>query len=211
MSFGNAFGAEFRELEERDFEGKPARVVVASRVFPTTQSDLWDAVTSKERLPRWFGQVDGTFETGGRYKIKGNAKGKILWCKPQDGFDLTWVVFFNTSWVNVRLEPDDTGTRLTIEHIMHKGRMSENHWKKYGPGATGVGWDLGFLALGVHLADGGNSIDRSDQERWLKTDNAKDIMRACAASWGEAHISAGEGVESARAMAAKTASFYAGS
>jgi len=211
MIFEDAFGAQFRELDEREHNGKPARVVAASRIYPTTQTDLWDAITNKERLSRWFAPVDGTLEPGGRYKIKGNAKGKILWCEPRNGFDLTWVFFFNTSWVNVRLTAEDNGTRLTIEHIMHKGRMSERHWKKYGPGATGVGWDLGFLALGVHLDVEGNSISPTDHDAWLKTDEGKTFMRTCATSWGESHIAAGEPAESAKAMATKTANFYAGS
>jgi len=211
MNFENAFGAEFRELDEREYNGKPARVVAASRIYNTTQSDLWDAITNKERLSRWFGPVEGTLELGGKYKIKGNAKGKIVWCEPHDGFDLTWVFFFNTSWVTVRLTAEDNGTRLTIEHIMHKGRMSERHWKKYGPGATGVGWDLWFLALGVHLEAGGATIDRPDHDAWLKTAEGKTFMRACAESWGESHIAAGENAESAKAMAMATANFYAGS
>jgi len=211
MSFENAFGAEFRELEEREHNGKPARVVAASRIYATTQSDLWEAITDKERLSRWFAPVEGDFELGGRYKIKGNAKGKILWCEPNKGFDITWVYFFNTSWVNVRLEPEDDGTRLTIEHVMHKGRMSERHWNKYGPGATGVGWDLWFLALGVHLDAGGELVGLSERDAWLKTDEGKDFMRACAMSWGESHIAAGEAEASAKAMATATAKFYAGS
>lgn len=211
MSFENAFGAEFRELEEREYNGKPARVVAASRIYPTNQSDVWDAITDKKRLLRWFAPVEGTLELGGRYKIKGNSKGKILWCEPHNGFDLTWVVFFNTSWVTARLAAEDNGTRLTIEHIMHKSYMSERHWKKYGPGATGVGWDLGFMALGIHLNAGGESIDRSDHDTRLKTAEARTFLRACAASWGESHIAAGENSESAKAMATATANFYAGS
>ncbi|MBX2886030.1 MAG: SRPBCC family protein [Granulosicoccus sp.] len=211
MIFEDAFGAEFRELDERDHNGKPARVVAASRIYSTTETDLWDAITNKERLSRWFAPVEGTLEPGGRYKIKGNAKGKILWCEPYKGFNLTWVFFFNTSWVNVRLTAEDNGTRLTLEHIMHKGRMSERHWNKYGPGATGVGWDLGFLALGVHLDANGDSIGRSDHDAWLKTDKGKTFMRACAAAWGESHIAAGKPAETAKAMANATADFYAGS
>jgi uncharacterized protein YndB with AHSA1/START domain len=211
MSFENAFGAEFRELEEREFKGKPARVVAASRLYNTTQSDLWDAITDKQRLSRWFAPVDGTLEPGGHYKIKNNAKGEILWCEPPNGFDLTWVYFFNTSWVNVRLAAEGDSTRLTIEHIMHKSFMSERHWKKYGPGATGVGWDLWFLALGVHVDEGGDSIDRTDHDSWLETAEGKSFMRTCSESWGESHIAAGEDAASAKKMAAATASFYAGS
>lgn len=212
MIIEDAFGAEFRELDEREHNGKPARVLTASRVYPTRQPDLWDAITNKDRLSRWFAPVEGTLELGGRYKIKGNAKGKILECDPHDGFALTWVIFFDTSWVNVRLNAEDDGTRLTIEHIMHKGRMSERHWNKYGPGATGVGWDLSFIALGVHLDEGADStIDRSDHDDWLKTAEGKTFMRTSAAAWGEAHIAAGEPAESANAMATATADFYSGS
>ena len=212
MIIEDAFGAEFREVAEREHNGKPARVLAASRIYPTSQPDLWDAVTNKAHLSRWFAPVEGTLELGGRYKIKGNAKGKILECEPHDRFSLTWVVFFDTSWVNVRLNPEDDGTRLTIEHIMHKGRMSERHWNKYGLGATGVGWDLSFVALGVHLGDGGEpTIDRSDHDEWLKTDDGKAFMRACAAAWGDSHIAAGEAAKSAKAMATATADFYCGS
>jgi len=211
MIVEDALGAEFRELDEREHNGKPARVVAASRIYSTTQSDLWDAITNKDRLSRWFAPVEGTLEQGGRYKIKGNAKGKILWCEPHNGFDVTWVFFFNTSWVTARLAAEDNGTRLTIEHIMHKSYMSERHWKKYGPGATGVGWDLWFMALGIHLKEGGELINRSDHDAWEKTAEAKTFLRACAASWGESHIAAGENSESAKAMATATANFYAGS
>lgn len=210
MVFENAFGAEFRELGEREFKGKPARVVTSSRIYESTQNDLWNAITNKNRLSHWFAPVEGTLEPGGQYKIKGNAKGKILWCEPQNGFDLTWVFFFNTSWVNVRLKAEDKGTRLTLEHIMNKSRMSERHWKKFGPGATGVGWDLWFFALGAHIETGEN-IDRSEHDAWLKTAEGKTFLRACAVSWGESHIAAGEAAGTATMMANATAKAYAGS
>jgi hypothetical protein len=36
----NALGAEFRRFEDRDHEGKPARVGVAVRTYDTDRQDL---------------------------------------------------------------------------------------------------------------------------------------------------------------------------
>ena len=35
-------------------DGKPAKAVIASRIYDTTAADLWNALTSKERIERWF-------------------------------------------------------------------------------------------------------------------------------------------------------------
>ena len=53
-------GAEFRKVENREHQGKPALVVVAARTYDTTVADLWDALTNPERLPRWFLPIEGT-------------------------------------------------------------------------------------------------------------------------------------------------------
>lgn len=210
MDLEKALGAEFRVLSEREFKGKPARVIAASRIYQTSMDDLWDAITNKERLPRWFGEVEGTLEFGGKYKIKGNAKGKITRCDPPNALDLTWEIFFDVSWLQVRLTPESNGTLLSIEHIMRKGRLSERHWKKYGPGATGVGWDFGLLDLGLHLAAGGADIDRAVHDSWMASADGKAFVHACAAAWGKAHVEAGESEVVANNMAKNTANFYSG-
>jgi len=210
MNFENALGAEFRELAEREHNGKPARVVAASRVYPTTQEDLWDAISSEERLARWFSPVKGNLELGGRYKIKGNAKGKIIRCDPPEAFDVTWEMYFNVSWVHVRLASENTGTRLTVEHIMHTGGMAEGHWRKYGPGATGVGWEHWLMDLGLHLDLGGEEIDRDVHKRWIESADGIAMLRGWAEAWGDAHTAAGEAPDAARAAAQKTAGFYTG-
>ena len=50
LMFENALGAQFRRFENREHLGKPARVVVAVRTYDTDREDLWDALTSRERL-----------------------------------------------------------------------------------------------------------------------------------------------------------------
>ena len=43
---------------------------------------MWDAVTSAERIPRWFLPISGDLRLGGRYQLEGNAGGEVLECAP---------------------------------------------------------------------------------------------------------------------------------
>ena len=55
-----AFGAEFRRVENREFLGKPAVVAVAVRTYDTTVTDLWEAITTPERLYAGFSRWRAT-------------------------------------------------------------------------------------------------------------------------------------------------------
>ena len=66
-------GAEFREVADREWDGKPAKAVVAARVYDTDPDDLWDALTNAERLPRWVAPISGELKLGGRYQLQGTA------------------------------------------------------------------------------------------------------------------------------------------
>ena len=61
-----------------------------TRLYDTSVDDLWDALTSKERIPRWFLPVEGDLKLGGRYQLKGNAGGTITACTPPNHFAATW-------------------------------------------------------------------------------------------------------------------------
>jgi uncharacterized protein YndB with AHSA1/START domain len=93
-------GAVTREVVGREHEGKPARVVVASRSYDTTPDDLWDALTSAERIPRWFLPISGDLKLGGRYQLEGNAGGTITACEPPRRLSVTWEFGGGTTWVN---------------------------------------------------------------------------------------------------------------
>ena len=63
------------------------------------------------------------------------------------------------SWVEVRISADGPDqARLTLTHTAHLS----DHWTEYGPGAVGVGWELGLMALEFHLATPGSSHDTGD-------------------------------------------------
>lgn len=202
-------GAEFREVADREWQGKPVKAVVAARTYDTDPTDLWDAVTNPERLPRWFLPLSGDLKPGGRYQLEGNAGGTILRCDPPEALDITWEFGGGMSWVTLRLAPDGTGTRLTLEHLMRAEDLEGDHWRKYGPAAVGVGWDLSFFGLGLHLASGGGRPPEADPA-WMASDEAKAAMRESAEAWARAHIASGEDPETARGMAERTAAFYTG-
>ncbi len=210
MDYSKALGIEYRVVKDAEFQGQSVRIVSGARTYSAQTEELWDALTNAERIPRWFGPVSGELKLGGRYQLEGNAGGEITRCVPPTALDVTWEYAENVSWVTVRLEPVADGTRLTLEHIMAKDEASEAHWKKYGPGATGVGWDLGFLGLGLHLGSGGEAIEEEEHNSWMASSEGKAFIKNCARAWGDAHIECGEDDAIAAAMSEETAAFYCG-
>ena len=143
-------GAAERSVSSLEREGQPAGAVILSRSFATTVEDLWNAVTNGERIPRWFLPISGELEPGGRYQFEGNAGGVITSCEPPTRVAVTWEFGEMMSWVEVHAADEGDGrARLTLTHI----QPLSDHWDRYGPGATGVGWEGGLLGLAMHLAD----------------------------------------------------------
>jgi uncharacterized protein YndB with AHSA1/START domain len=206
----NVFGAEFRRVENRDHEGKTALVAVLARTYDTSVEDLWNAITTPDRLVRWFLPLEGDLRVGGRYQLKGNAGGTITRCEPPQALDVTWEFGGGTSWVNVRLAREGQGTRLTLEHIAHRDGIGEEHLKKFGPGAVGIGWDLTLHGLGLHVGEPGTAVDPADAQAWTMSPEGKAFMRASGDAWGEAHAASGEDAAEARAKAERTIAAYTG-
>ena len=204
------FGAEFRRVENREYLGKAALVAIAIRSYDTTVDDLWDAITTPERLARWFLPIEGELKVGGRYQLKGNAGGTITRCDRPDALDLTWEFGGGTSWVNVRLAPDGRRARLTLEHIAHRDGIGEAHFKKFGPGAVGIGWDLTLHGLDLYFASAGAALDHDAVEAWTQSSEGKAFMRASGEAWGAAHAASGDDPDEARAQAERTIAFYTG-
>ena len=198
-------GAATRTVSSPERDGRPARAVTLSRGYDTTVDDLWDAVTSRERIPRWFVPVGGDLELGGRYQLEGNAGGAITACEPPSRFALTWEFGGDVSWVDVRVSNGGAGrARLTLTHT---ARLSP-HWDEYGPGAAGVGWEMGLLGLALHLAD--PTAPKPDEEAFAASRDGRAFIAGSSDGWGEAAVAAGEDVDAARAAARRTAAFYTG-
>jgi uncharacterized protein YndB with AHSA1/START domain len=203
-------GAVTRAVKAGERDGKPTRTVFASRAFATDIDDAWDALTSAERIPRWFSPVEGELQLGGRYQIEGNAGGTITECEPPRRLALTWEFAGNTSWVVVTLEEEAGGsTRLELQHIAIVDEEFEKFWGQFGPGAVGVGWDLSFLGLAEHLENGWNKPPETDTE-WTKSDNYKAFVAGSSGGWRDAAVASGEDAEAAREAADRTKAAYAG-
>ena len=202
-----ALGAVIREVSSREHQGKSARVVVATRRYDTDMDDLWDALTSAERIPRWFLPISGDLRLGGRYQFEGNAGGEITRCEPPRLLSVTWEYGGGVSWLTVTLKDDVTGvTRLELEHIAH---VEDGLWDRFGPGAVGVGWDLALMGLARHL-DSGAAVDRAAAMAWSTSEQGKSFMRESSEAWGRASIAAGTDEAAAHAAAARTSAFYCG-
>ena len=199
-----------RKVEDMTHEGKPARAVVASRDYPTDIADLWDAITEKDRIPRWFAPVEGDLALGGKYQIKGNAGGTVTACDPPRSFALTWEFGGGMSWVEVELaEAGDDSTRLTLRHIAPLDDKSEEFWDKFGPGAVGVGWDLSLMGLGWHI-ETGESNERFAEETWALSDEGKAFATWSSEAWTAASIAYGTSEEAANRAGTSTTAFYTG-
>ncbi len=198
-------GAVMRTVFSVEVDGRPARAVTLGRGYDTTVADLWEAVTNPERLARWFLPVTGDLKLNGRYQLKGNAGGEITACEPPNRLALTWEFGEDVSWVEVRISSDAAGqARLKLTHTAHL----TDHWTQYGPGATGVGWELGLLGLHLFLAH--PNEPKLDEEAFAMSPEGQALTRGSCEAWGQAAIDAGEEPKAARAAAGRTAAFYTG-
>lgn len=196
-----------REVGSRTLEAGEARVATITRTYDAAPDDVWDACTNPERIRRWFLPVSGELREGGRYALEGNASGTIERCDPPRSFGATWEYGGEVSWIELRLAPaDGGGTRFELEHVAH---VDDDRWEQFGPGAVGVGWDLGLMGLAQHLASG-EAVDPAAAAAWAATEEGRRFMALSSEGWRDASIAAGTDADAARAAAERTTAFYTG-
>ena len=201
----NQLAAVERSVSSPERDGQPARAVTLARSYATTVEDLWDAVTTPDRIARWFLPVSGKLELGGRYQFEGNAGGTITHCEPPSFLAVTWEFGDNVSWVEARLAEDGAGrARLALTHTA----LLSDHWTEFGPGAVGVGWEMGLLGMELHLTR--PNEPKIDEQTFHLTPEGKALHIGSSEAWGEAAIAAGADPEAARAAAGRTTAFYTG-
>lgn len=205
IDVARVLGLVTRSVRSFDKDGKPASAVTLTRLYDTSVDDLWDAVTSRERIPRWFAPVEGDLRLGGRYQVKGNAGGTITSCTPPTHFAATWEFGGATSWIDVTLSAERSQARLTLEHTAIIG----DHWDQFGPGAVGIGWDLALAGLERYLATGA-SVDHETAEAWMVSPKGKDFMTTSGESWRAAHVAGGVDPATAKERSDRTIAFYRG-
>jgi len=194
-----------RQVGTRMLEAGEARTATISQTYDATIDDVWDACTNPERIPRWFLPVSGDLRVDGHYQLQGNAGGTIEHCDPPKSFAATWEYGGDVTWIEVRLSSEpDGGTRFELEHTAH---VDDERWAEFGPGATGVGWDMGLLGLGIHLASG-QAVDPQQSAAWAASDEGKQFMSLSSQRWCEANVAAGTDPAAAQAAADRTTAAY---
>lgn len=194
-----------RSIGSRTLEAGEARVLTISQAYDAELEDLWDACTNAERIPRWFLPISGELRLGGSYQFEGNAGGTIERCDPPKSFAATWVYGEETSWIEVRLTPEpDGGTRFELEHVAH---VNDEMWAQFGPGAVGIGWDMGLVGLALHLASG-QPVDRAEAEAWTASEEGRRFMSLSSERWCEASVAAGTDRAEAAAAAERVTAAY---
>ena len=166
---------------------------------------MWDAVTNGERIPRWFLPISGELGPGGHYQLEGNAGGVITMCERLSHFALTWEYGEEVSWVEVRVSDEGAGrAKITLTHTS----LLSEQWGEYGPGATGVGWEMGLLGLAIHLDRPEGPMP--DPDEFATSSEGRAFIAGGSEAWAQAAVAAGTDPEVAGAAARRTTAFYTG-
>ncbi|HVT70120.1 MAG TPA: SRPBCC family protein [Trebonia sp.] len=201
-----AAGLVTREVRSGFRDGAATKITVARRTYPAGQADLWDALTSADRIPRWFLPVSGDLRPGGRYQLEGNAGGVVERCQEPESFAVTWEFGGGLSWLEVTLTPD--GEHTTLE-LAHESPVTPGLWGRYGPGAVGVGWDMALMGLSRHIGTGA-PVDPQTAVTFPASPEGAEFIRTAAAGWADAAAADGDEPGAAREAAARTVAFYTG-
>lgn len=206
MTFSPAdhLGAVRRRLSTVTRDGEELRLLTVERTYDAAPDEVWSALTTAERITRWMMPVSGDLEVGGRFQLEGNAGGQVLDCVPPERLAITWEYGGQTSWVDVSLRPADVSGRTgTLLQLDHSAPVDPAMWEQFGPGAVGIGWELGLMGLAEHLRDA--TIVPRDQ-----VGDLGDYLRASSDAWAEASIAAGTDPDDARAAAGRCTAAYTG-
>ncbi|MDE2887765.1 MAG: SRPBCC family protein [Gemmatimonadota bacterium] len=197
--------AAVRYVSSPERDGESVHAVTIDRSYPTTVEDLWDAVTNGQRITRWFLPISGDLELNGRYQLEGNAGGMITACQPPSHFEVTWEFGGDVSWVEAGISEDHAGhARLTLTHTAYHSE----HWDEFGPGAAGVGWEMGLLGLSFHIEN--PTEPKLNEAAFAVSPEGKAYIAGSSRGWEMAAVAAGTDPIAARAAARRTTAFYTG-
>lgn len=202
----NVHSHEGPEHAPPEVDAGPVHEVTLSLAYLVPVAELWDAVTNPARLACWFMPVTGELLIGGQYQLEGNAGGTVILCRPHDIVRLTWEFAGNVSFVNLRFASQ--GSAAACLTLTHSKLPDDDHWAQFGPGATGVGWELGFLGLAINL--GNPEWPKLDEEAFAESPAGREFVYGSSQAWAQSAIANGTDPAAARAAAKRTTAFYTG-
>ena len=93
--------------------------------------------------------------------------------------------------------------------VEHTAVVDQERWDQFGPGAVGIGWDMMFLGLAMHL-ESAAARDSFDSAGWPTTAEGKAFMTSSGEVWRDADIAAGTDESAATASAERCIAAYTG-
>ena len=180
------------------------RVLTISRTYHADVEDVWSACTDAERIPRWFIPIEGDLRLHGRYQLKDHAGGVVEQCDPPRHFRATWEYDGEVTWIELTLTAVGGATRFELAQTIPAGN---SRWLEFGPGATGVGWELMLHGLGLHLGYGA-PVDPAEGADWLASADGRRFVTDSSQAWSAASIDAGTDPAEAHAAADRTTAAY---
>lgn len=202
MTFSPAdhLGAVERRVSTVTREGQEVRLLTVTRTYAAVPDEVWDALTTGERIARWMMPISGDLEVGGRYQLESHAGGEVLSCERPERLALTWEHAGQVSWVDVSLRPTSEGTLLQLDH---SAAVPPQLWEQFGPGAVGIGWEMALMGMAEHLA--APDAERPPRET---VPDLTDYMSTASAEWAAASIADGTDPGAARAAAERCTAAY---
>lgn len=164
-----------RSMTDRQIAAGSARAAVLKRRYDAPIEKVWDAITTPDRVDRFFLPLSVDSEAG-TYAFQGQASGKILVCDTPNLLRVDWTPpdRDTTDQVEVRLTPDGpNATWLELEHasvadVFHTDLTAD----KFSPA---LGWEAPLHFLGEYLR--GVLPDRPSME-WYVFDEAEEMRLA---------------------------------
>lgn len=138
----------------------PESAVRFVRILPAPPAKLWAFLTEPARLPQWYGVGNIEPHEGGAVSLMGgHIRGVITQWRPEQQLGYTWNVFapsenisqWPISYIELALEKDGDGTRLTLTHRPIPDAMQNQ---------TAMGWHTWLDLIEAGLA--GQFPKRSD-------------------------------------------------
>ena len=162
-------------MGDREIAQGAARTAMLKRRYEAPIEDVWAAITSPDRIDRFFLPVDVDRDAG-TYAFQGQASGKILACEAPNLLRLEWIPpdRGEADQVEVRIMADgDDATWLELEHasvadVFHTDLDGD----KFSPA---IGWEGPLHFLGEYLR--GALPDRPSLE-WYVFDEAEEMRLA---------------------------------
>ncbi|MER7013618.1 SRPBCC domain-containing protein [Saccharopolyspora sp. NPDC000359] len=179
MSINDWIAQTTRDVRASSISGKPGIAAVARRTYDAGIEEVWDAITTPERIQRWFLPLSGDLQQGGKFQLEGHAGGQILECDRPRKLHLEWR-FEDHPYqeVVVTLTPDgDDKTKLELEHTgPGEGGDGIGHVL-----AVGVGWDPALVSFGKFVIG-----EEMDKQFWFESPEALEFTKLSVKAWAAA-------------------------